>query len=129
MAAENDQQSSACWSDTLLREGKTNEALRILEAQWKGQLLKMGAQDLGVVYARAGRREDAERVAAVAPIPVSKVLIFAALRDKDRTFEFLDQMVPMGPTRVGRLLIAPEFAFLRSDPRLNLLRKRVGLPV
>lgn len=29
MAAENDQQSSACWSDTLLREGKTNSVLLI----------------------------------------------------------------------------------------------------
>jgi tetratricopeptide (TPR) repeat protein len=128
MAAENDEQSSACWSDTLLREGKTNEALAILENQWKSQLLKMGAESLGVAYAQAGRIEDAERVATMAPQPARKVFIFAALRDKDRTFEFLDQMIPMGPTRVGRLLIFPEFAFLRGDPRLTVLRKRVGLP-
>jgi hypothetical protein len=38
-------------------------------------------------------------------------------------------MVPMGPTRVGRELIAPEFAFLRGDPRLPVLCKRLGLPV
>ena len=88
----------------------------------------MGAESLGVAYARAGRSQDAERVAAMAPRPASKVLIFAALRDKARTFEFLDQMVPMGPTRVGRELIYPEFAFLRGDPRLKALRTRVGLP-
>jgi hypothetical protein len=88
----------------------------------------MGAESLGEVYARAGRRQDAERVAAVAPRPGNKVLIFAALRDKDRTFEFLNQMVPMGATRVGRELIAPEFAFLRGDPRLKGLRKKVRLP-
>jgi tetratricopeptide (TPR) repeat protein len=129
MAAENDEQLSACWADTFLRQGKTDEALGILEPQWKGQLLRMGAEALGVAYAQAGRSQDAERVAAMIPQPASKALIFAALRDKNRTFEFLDQMVPMGPTRVGRELIFPEFAFLRGDPRLNVLRKRLGLPV
>jgi tetratricopeptide (TPR) repeat protein len=127
-AAENDEQSSACWSDTLLRQGKTDEALRIAETRWKDQLLRMGAESLGVAYARAGRRHDAERVAAATPRPASKALVFAALRDKDRTFEFLDQMVPMGATRVGRELIAPQFAFLRGDPRLSTLRKKLGLP-
>jgi tetratricopeptide (TPR) repeat protein len=128
-AAENDEQSSACWSDTLLRQGKTDDALRTLEARWKDQLLRMGAESLGVAYAHAGRRQDAERIAAVTPRPASKLLIFAALRDKDRTLEFLNQMLPMGATRVGRELISPEFAFLRGDPRLNVLRKRLGLPV
>lgn len=129
MASENEEQRSACWSEMMLRQGKTDEALGVLETQWKGQLLKMGAEELGVAYAQAGRRQDAERVAGATPRPGNKVMIFAALRDKDRTFEFLDQMVPMGPTRVGRLLIYPEFAFLRGDPRLNVLRKRLGLPV
>jgi tetratricopeptide (TPR) repeat protein len=127
-AAENDEQSSACWSDTLLRQGKTDDAIGILAVRRKDQLLRMGAESLGVAYARAGRREDAERIAAVTPRPASKLLIFAALGDKDRTFEFLDLMVPMGATRVGRELIAPEFAFLRGDHRLNTLRKRLGLP-
>jgi hypothetical protein len=127
-AAENDEQSSACWCDTLLRQGKTDDALNMLEARWKDQLLRMGAETLGVAYARSGRRQDAEQVAAATPRPGNKVLIFAALRDKDRTFEFLDQMVPMGATRVGRELIGPDFAFLRGDPRLKVLRKRLGLP-
>jgi hypothetical protein len=129
MAAEDDEQLSGCWSDTLLRQGKTDEALRILEARWKDQLLRMGAQSLGVAYAQAGRRRDAERIAAATPRPGNKVMIFAALHDKDRTFEFLDLMVPMGATRIGRELISPEFVFLRGDPRLNVLRKKLGLPV
>jgi tetratricopeptide (TPR) repeat protein len=128
MAAENDEQMSACWSDILSRQGKAHDALRSLEGRWKKQLLRMGAESLGVAYARAGRRQDAERIAAVTPRPGSKVLIFAALRDKDRTFNSLDQMVPMGATRVGRELIGPEFAFLRGDPRLEMLRKRLRLP-
>jgi hypothetical protein len=30
--------------------------------------------------------------------------------------------------RVGRELNYPEFSFMRSDPRLNALRRNVGLP-
>lgn len=59
----------------------------------------------------------------------SKAQIFAALGDKDRAFELLDRMVPRGPARIGRdFLISPNFAFLRGDPRLKVLRRNVGLP-
>jgi Flp pilus assembly protein TadD len=128
-AAETDQEWSGCWTQTLLRQGKTDQAVRILETAWSGHLLEAGAQSLGVAYARAGRRDDAERIAALVPRPASKARIFAALGDKDRTFAALDQMVPMGPTRIGRdVLISPDYAFLSGDPRLKALRKKVGLP-
>jgi tetratricopeptide (TPR) repeat protein len=128
-AAANDQERGACWSQTLLRQGDAQQAVRILEVTWSGHLLEPGAQSLGIAYARAGRRKDAERIAALVPRYASKAQIFAALGDKDRTFEVLDQMVPMGPTRIGRdVLLSPNFAFLRGDPRLRVLRKKVGLP-
>jgi hypothetical protein len=119
---------SECWAETLPRQGKANEAVRALEEVWNGHLLEIGSRFLGVAYARAGRRRDAERIAGIVPHPASKALIFAALGDKDRTIDFLDQMVSMGPTRVGRELISPEYAFLIGDPRLEGLRKKVGLP-
>jgi hypothetical protein len=51
------------------------------------------------------------------------------LDDKDRAFEALDRVVPLGPVRVGREVIhMPEFALLRGDPRVKALRKKVGLP-
>lgn len=128
-AAENDQQRSGCWTANLLRQGKTDEAVRIQEAVWSGRLMESGAQALGIAYAKAGRRQDAERIAAMLPRLASKAQIFAALGDKDRTFELLDQMAPMGPARIGRdFLISQNFAFLRGDPRLATLRKKVGLP-
>jgi len=84
---------------------------------------------LGIAYAEAGRRQDAERVAAIVPRPLAKAAIFAALGDKERTFEALDRMVPLGPVRIGRdVLISPRFALLRGDPRLTALRRKVGLP-
>jgi Tfp pilus assembly protein PilF len=128
-AAQNDRQRSVCWTQILLRQGKAEQAVAILERIWNDRLLEPGAQILGIAYAAAGRRSDAERIARFVPRPASKVSIFAALRDKGRTFELLDQMVPMGPTRIGRdFLISPNFAFLRGDPRLQALRKKVGLP-
>jgi hypothetical protein len=127
-AAEDDQQMSECWAETYFRQGRTADAVRVLEEQWAHRLLVQDAHTLGVAYARAGRRGDAERVAAAMPRPASKGLVLAALGDKDRTLDTLEQMVSMGPTRVGRALIAPEYAFLRGDPRLHALRRRVGLP-
>jgi hypothetical protein len=63
------------------------------------------------------------------PRLASKTQVFAALGDKNRTFELLNRMVPMGPARIGRgFLISPDFAFLLGDPRLNELRRKVGLP-
>ena len=47
---------------------------------------------LGNAYARAGRREEAEKLAAaVSSNPFQQALIFAGLGDKDRTLEALDQ--------------------------------------
>jgi tetratricopeptide (TPR) repeat protein len=128
-AAENDQQRSVCWAQNLLHEGKKEEAVRILEASWTGHLLEPGGHNLGIAYAKAGRREDAERVAAMLPRLASKAQIFAALGEKDRTLEVLDRLTPMGPARMGRdFLMSPNFAFLRGDPRLQILKKKVGLP-
>ena len=128
-AAENDQQRGACWVQTLLRQGNAQQAVDIMEATWSGHLLDSGAQWLGIAYAKAGRAKDAERIAALVPRPMSKAAIFAALGDKDRTFEILDRMVPMGPTRIGRdVIISPNYAFLKGDPRLNTLRRKLGLP-
>jgi Flp pilus assembly protein TadD len=128
-AAANDQERGACWAQTLLRQGDAEQAVRILEATWNGHLLEPGAQSLGIAYARAGRRKDAERIAALVPRYASKTQIFAALGDKERTFKMLELMIPTGPTRIGRdFLISPNFAFLRGDPRLRTLRRKVGLP-
>jgi len=127
--AANDQQRGGCWAENLQYQGKNEEAVRILEPVWTGHLMEPGAQALGAAYARAGRRHDAERIAAMLPRLASRTQVFAALSDKDRTFELLNRMIPLGPARIGRdFLISPNFAFLHGDPRLNELRRKVGLP-
>ena|ERR1700677_4669898 len=128
-AASSDKERGACWSQTLLRQGNAEQAVRIMEESWNDHLLDPGAQALGIAYAQAGRRKDAERIAALLPRPASKAAVFAALDDRDRTFELLDQMTPMGPTRIGRdILISPNYALLKGDPRLKTLREKLGLP-
>jgi serine/threonine-protein kinase len=125
----NEEQKNLCLAIAQAHHGKAAEAIPALEAHWNTHLMDPGAAVLGVAYARAGRREDAERVAAIVPRPLAKAAIFAALGDKDRTFEAVDRAVPLGPIRIGRdVLISPRFELLRGDPRLKALRRKVGLP-
>jgi len=113
-------------------QGRAGEAIQILEAELN-RGVPAGSQvwgELGYVYAQAGRREDAEKLAANSPSqnPFNQALIFAGLGDKDRTFEALDRALSGGPFRMGRTLTWPELAQLRGDPRVKVLRKKVGLP-
>jgi TolB-like protein/Flp pilus assembly protein TadD len=113
---------SECLGRARLGQGRTREAIQVL-----GATTNRGY--LGYAYARAGRREEAEKVAAdVSPNPFNQALVFAGLGDKDRTLEALDRMTVLGPFRVGRALTFPEFSLLRGDLRVKALRKKVGLP-
>jgi tetratricopeptide (TPR) repeat protein len=79
-------------------------------------------------YVRAGRRSDAEKLAAEnRQYPYRATIIYAALGDLDRAFEALDQTAEREPQRVPLLLTWPEMAPLRADPRLAAVRKRFGL--
>ena len=112
----------------LILLGRASEAIPILEARFKDNLTRPGTGALGYSYALAGRREDAERIAALQPRPIEQAEIFVGLGDTDRAFEALDRAIPLGPVRIGRALTFPEFAALRTDPRVKTLRKKVGLP-
>jgi len=105
-----------------LGQGRIDEAIQIFSTG-------SNPRYLGYAYGRAGRREEAEKLAlAVAPNAFSQALIYAGLGDKDRTLEALDRVSGLGAVRIGRALNSPEFALLRGDPRVKALRKRVGLP-
>jgi len=111
-----------CLGRARVGQGKTDEAIQILSTI-------QNPRYLGYAYGRAGRREEAERVAAaVAPNAFSQALIYAGLGDKDRTLQALDHVAELGPARIGRALNSPEFALLHRDPRVKALRRRVGLP-
>jgi TolB-like protein/Flp pilus assembly protein TadD len=115
--------NAECVGSARLGQGRVNEAIQILSTVENSRLL-------GNAYARAGRREDAEKLAAeAAPNPYFQAIIYVGLGDKDRTFEALNRMADLlGAVRIGRALNTPEFALLRSDRRANALRRKVGLP-
>lgn len=111
-----------CLGRARLGQGRIGEAIKILAKE-------NNRGYLGYAYARAGRREEAEKVAAdISPNPFNQALVFAGLGDKDRTLEALERMAVLGPARIGRALTFPEFAFVRGDPRVKALRRKVGLP-
>jgi TolB-like protein/Flp pilus assembly protein TadD len=120
-----------CLGRTRLGQGRFGEAVDILAAAVNRGIPQGDPTRgyLGHAYARAGHREEGEQIAeAQRPFAFHQALVFAGLGDKDRTFEALDRMTPLGPARIGRALTFPEFALLRGDPRVKALRKRVGLP-
>jgi TolB-like protein len=121
-----DPNKSQCLARARLGQGRIDEAIQLLEAD---HFPSASVGFLGYAYARAGRRKEAEELAAANwDIPNRQALTYAGLGDKDRTLEALDRMAPYGAIRVGLQLTFPEMALLRGDPRLKALRKKVGLP-
>ena len=88
-----------------------------------------GSAPLGCAYARAGRREEAEKVFA-ATKDISRAQILACLGDKDRVFEALDRDAAVGPIRMGWVLNRVDRespGLLRGDPRLKGSAQEGGL--
>jgi TolB-like protein/Flp pilus assembly protein TadD len=111
-----------------LGQGRPGEAIELLANDPALPTQPLSRGTLGYAYARSGRREEAEKLAAASNLANEQALVFAGLGDKDRTFEALDRMTALGAQRVGVFLNYPELAFLRDDPRVKALRKKVGLP-
>jgi len=123
---------SECLGRARIGQGRIGEAIQILATDFNRGVSEGSPVRgyLGFAYARAGRREEAEKFAAATSSlnPFNRALIFAGLGDKDRTLEALDRATTAGPFRIGRALSYPELALIRGDPRVRALRKKVGLP-
>ncbi|MCC6392652.1 MAG: hypothetical protein IT167_18780 [Bryobacterales bacterium] len=112
---------SDCLGRVRLWQGRTSEAIQFLATAYDQGYL-------GYAYARAGRVEEAEKLAAVlSSDPIQQALIFAGLGDRVRTLDALDRASALGPGRIGRLLNYPEMTLIRGDPRLGAIRKKLGL--
>jgi serine/threonine-protein kinase len=125
--------NTQCLGRARLGQGRIDEAIQLLNtvANSDDPLVSplVRPRYLGYAFGRAGRRADAEKIAAaVAPNAFSEAIVYAGLGDKDRTFEALDRAAVLGAARIGQTLNEPEFALLRGDPRATVLRKKVGLP-
>ena len=114
-----------CVGRIRLGQGKVEEAIQFFTASPDP---RDPSGYLGYALGRAGRRVEAEKLAAGTTEPTAQALTFAGLGDKERTLEALDRMTVFGPVRVGRSLTWPELDLIRGDPRLQAIRKKVGLP-
>jgi TolB-like protein/Tfp pilus assembly protein PilF len=104
--------------------GRLDESLAIWEPV-KGEI---GFQHwTALAFVRAGRREETERMAAAEKHPYRLALFHAALGNKDRALEELAKAAEVAPHRTVRLLVYPELASLRSDPRFQAIRARFNL--
>ena len=108
----------------MLFTGRREEAIRLLEAQPDA-----GEGFLGYAYAVAGRRAEAEMLAARFPdLPQRLILIYAGLGDRDRAFSALEALATVNARRAGVYLSRPELDSLRDDARMAVLRRKLGLP-
>ena len=103
-------------------QGRTPDAIEILRRK------PSPSAYLGFVYGRSGRRAEAEEVAAHLEKPDDQAIAFAGMGEKDRAVAALERATSLGPLRLGRVLVYPEMAILRGDPRVKAVRKKVGLP-
>jgi serine/threonine-protein kinase len=80
-------------------------------------------------YLKLGRQNDIDRLIEEHKDarPYQRAIVYAGLNDKDRTFEELNLAVDDSPQRTAAVLVYPEMAFLRGDPRFDDLKKRLNL--
>ncbi|MHC4218121.1 MAG: protein kinase domain-containing protein [Planctomycetota bacterium] len=88
---------------------------------------------LANAYARMGREDDARRtleevMTARDVLPTVHVaLVYTALGDDDRAFEWLDRAVQEGNSLLTFMNVIRDFDRLRADPRFRDIDKRIGL--
>jgi tetratricopeptide (TPR) repeat protein len=90
---------------------------------------------LGYAYARAGKRDEAQRVIATLTMwsqqrfvsPYSIVIVYAALGEKDLAFQWLGKAYDERAELMGWLKVDPRLDNLRSDSRFSDLMKKMGL--
>jgi eukaryotic-like serine/threonine-protein kinase len=106
--------------------GRPEEAIALWESRpqpsdWERWLMP--------AYVKQGRRADVDRLLNLPrnAHPYRQALNFAALGDKERTFEALSRAAVAAPQRTAAVLAYPEMSLLRGDPRLDQLRKRFNL--
>jgi serine/threonine protein kinase/tetratricopeptide (TPR) repeat protein len=107
--------------------GRPVEAIAV----WEGRPASDGNWERWLMhaYVRAGRRADTERLVEAhrTEHPYRQAIIYSALGDKDGTFEALARAAEILPHRTALLLVLPEMALLRDDPRLETVRTALDL--
>ena len=93
-------------------------------------------REVGVAYARAGRRDKAEEIIAryrelekTQWVPPSRIAaIYGALGEKDKAFAELEKAFEARDWDMHRLSVELYMRPLRDDPRFKAMLKRMNLP-
>ena len=118
-----------CLGRAQLGQGRVADGIATLQAAAAEHFNPQTLGFLGYALARAGQRDEAQRMVADPKGPNEEALIYAGLGDKDRAIDALERMAARGAQRAGQYLYSPELsAVLAGDPRLPALRKKIGLP-
>ena len=88
---------------------------------------------LGVTYARAGSREQAQAI--LKRLQTSKdhvslaelAMLYVAMGEREEAFASLETAYEARDPQLQYLGVAPEFDSLRADPHFQSLLRRVGL--
>ncbi|HJX93472.1 MAG TPA: tetratricopeptide repeat protein [Pyrinomonadaceae bacterium] len=121
-----------------LQQGRNPEALS--EAEKSVELSKRLGTSLtflGVVYVQTGRRDDVEALLKELKQKYTErkangydiARIYAAMGNKDQTFEWLEKDFQSRNATMPDFLSMPPLTSLHDDPRFKDLVKRLGLPV
>jgi TolB-like protein/Flp pilus assembly protein TadD len=105
-------------------QGRFDEAIRLFSSAPAPAALAFA----GNAYGRAGRGDEARKIAGQLKNPFMQSLVLAGFGDKDGTLGDLELTAKQGPLMLGRRLTFPEFNLIRGDPRVKELRRKVGLP-
>jgi tetratricopeptide (TPR) repeat protein len=105
----------------LMLKGRYDEAIAVFQTQ--------GGASLGYLawmYAKTGRREQAEQMAAEKDVAQSRhqALLYAGLGDADRLFGALNALAASNDVTADMYPSFPEFAFVRHDPRMAEFRRK-----
>ncbi|HLG41097.1 MAG TPA: tetratricopeptide repeat protein, partial [Chitinophagaceae bacterium] len=117
-------------------KGNIDEAIAENHRWGNGTKNKMKTDiSLAQIYAAAGRKEEARKI--IESFDIEKIrggndyrgmaLIFAALGEIDKAFEWLDKSIEWHEESLCSLKIDPKLDSLRSDPRFEVLLNKVGL--
>jgi serine/threonine-protein kinase len=120
-----------------LQQSKYNEALAEFQKVINNTKEGLSRAHFGKRFtlAKMGKEDEAERILEellellkqVNAPPVGFALVYAALDQKDRAFEWLRKAVEEHDIMLISLKVDPDFDSLRSDPRFIDLLKKMGL--